>query len=74
MEFLWDRNNTEHIRSHGVSQALVEEVFRSGVDNMRPSRTRHRYVIEAFVEGQNYRLICDISAAETIYPVTCFHL
>ncbi len=72
MEFLWDDNNTAHIETHGVSTELAERVFWAGVDNMYASRTRHRYVIEAEVDGRHYRLLCDISAAGMIYPVTCF--
>jgi uncharacterized DUF497 family protein len=74
MEFLWDANNTEHIKAHGVSPDLAERVFWAGVDQMRASRVRHRYLIEAEVDGRIYRLLCDISAAETIYPITCFPL
>ncbi len=74
MEFLWDDNNTAHIGTHGVSPELAERVFWAGVDNMYASRTRHRYVIEAEVDGRPYRLLCDISAAGTIYPVTCYPL
>ena len=74
MEFIWDDNNTAHILAHGVVQAMAEKVFWAGLEDMRASRTRHRYVIEAEVDGQVYRLICDISASETIYPITCFRL
>ena len=74
MEFLWDDNNTAHIGAHGVSPELTERVFWAGVDDMRASQVRHRYVIEAEVDGRLYRLICDISASEAIYPVTCFPL
>lgn len=74
MKFLWDDNNTAHIEAHGVSPELAERVFWAGVDHMHASRTRHRYVIEAEVDGRLYRLLCDISATETIYPVTCFPL
>lgn len=49
-------------------------VFWAGVDDMRTSRVRHRYVIEAEVDGRLYRLICDISASETVYPITRFPL
>lgn len=73
MPFLWDDNNTAHIGKHGVSPELAERVFWAGVDNMRASRVRHRYVIEAEVDGRSYRLICDISA-DAIYPVSCFPL
>jgi len=52
MVFLWDDNNTPHIGAHGVSPALTEEVFWAGSDNMHASRTRHRYVIEANVDGR----------------------
>lgn len=74
MEFLWDENNTEHLEQHGVSRELAERVFWAGVDHMRASRLRHRYLIEAEVDGRLYRLVCDISASEAIYPVTCFPL
>lgn len=74
MEFLWDANNTRHIGQHGVSCQLAERVFWAGVDDMRASRTRHRYVIEAEVDGRLYRLICDISASQAIYPISCFPL
>ena len=74
MEFLWDDNNTAHIGEHGIPPKLAEQVFWAGVDTMRPSRVRHRYVIEAEVQGQLYRLVFDISASETIYPITCFPL
>ncbi len=74
MEFVWDDNNTAHIGSHGVSPELAERVFWAGVDTMRASRMRHRYLIEAEVDGRMYRLVCDIGIAETIYPVTCFVL
>jgi len=72
MEFLWDENNSAHIQAHGVSPAMAESVFRAGLHTMRTSRTRHRYVIEAEVDGRIYRLLCDINASGTIYPVTCF--
>ncbi len=74
MEFLWDANNTAHTKKHGVSRALTEQIFEAGVDNMHTTSTKHRYLIEADVNGRAYRLICDISASGTIYPVTCFPL
>ena len=74
MEFLWDKNNTGHIGMHGVSPELAESVFWAGADNMHASQTRHRYLIEAEVDGRLYRLICDISASGTIYPIACFPL
>ena len=74
MEFLWDDNNTAHIGAHGVSPDLTERVFWAGVDNMQATRVRHRYLIEAEVDGRLYRLICDISASEAFYPITCFPL
>jgi uncharacterized DUF497 family protein len=73
MQFLWDANNTAHIGKHGVSPELAERVFWAGVDNMWASRVRHRYVVEAEVDGRIYRMICDISA-DAIYPVSCFRL
>jgi uncharacterized DUF497 family protein len=62
MEFLWNDKNLAHIRAHGVTREVAERVFWAGLENMRASRTRHRYVIEAEVDGQFHRLICDISA------------
>jgi hypothetical protein len=59
---------------HGVSPELAESVFRAGADNLHASQTRHRYLVEAEVDGRLYRLICDISASGTIYPITCFPL
>jgi len=53
---------------------LLERVFWAGVDGMQASRVRHRYVIEAEVDGRPYRLIFDVSASDTVYPVTCFPL
>ena len=73
MQFLWDANNTTHIGRHGVSPELAERVFWAGIDNMRATRVRHRYVIESEVDGRLFRMICDISA-EAIYPVSCFPL
>ena len=74
MDFLWDKNNEQHISNHGVSRALAERVFWSGLDDLRGTSIAHRYLIEAEVDGRTYRLICDVSASESVYPVTCFPL
>lgn len=74
MQFLWDENSTAHLGSHGVSPQLAERVFWAGCGSIAPSRIRHRWVIEAEVEGVLYRLIFDQSRDGTLYPVSCFHL
>jgi len=74
MRFLWDDHNSKHIAEHGVSTELAERLFREGMANMQRSRLRHRYLLEAEVEGRTYRLVCDISTAGSVYPVTCFRI
>ncbi|MGA2081111.1 MAG: BrnT family toxin [Holophaga sp.] len=74
MEFLWDENNISHIRKHGVSPDLAERVFWVGCRSIAPTRFHHRWVIEAEVDGRNYRLVFDRSREDIIYPVACFPL
>lgn len=74
MDFLWDENNSAHILAHGIDQELAEKVFWAGIDDMHASRVRHRYLIEAEVQGRLFRLVCDISKSGTVYPITCFPL
>jgi uncharacterized DUF497 family protein len=74
MPFLWDANNTAHLGKHGVSPELAERVFWAGCGAISPARIKHRWVIEAEVDGCLYRLIFDRSREGAIYPITCFPL
>ena len=74
MQFLWDANNTAHLGKHGVSPEVAERVFWAGCGAITPARISHRWVIEAEVEGCQYRLIFDQSREGMIYPITCFPL
>jgi len=74
MQFLWDENNSSHIRGHGVSPERAEAVFWAGCHAIAPTQVRHRWLIEAEVEGQCFRLIFDRSQEDRIYPITCFRI
>ena len=74
MDFMWDDNNTEPLRNHGIPPDLAEKVFWTGLDGMTETRIRHRYMIEGKVGGKHYRLFCDISSSETVYLVTGYRI
>lgn len=74
MDFLWDDNNLKHLASHGVTPEMAEAVFLAGADDLRPSRTAHRYIVEGTLDGRDYRLVCDIAHDGTVYAVTAYPL
>lgn len=74
MHFIWNEQNTAHLAAHGVTPEIAEAVFYAGLSDMRPSSIRHRYILEAEVDGRAYRLICDISRDSAVFPVTSYPL
>ena len=73
MVILWDENNIAHLAMHGVTPALAEKIIEYGT--ITRSVVNCRYIIEASVDDNHYRLICDIALdGATIYPVTAFRI
>ncbi len=66
--------NTEHIAKHGVTREIVEEVFGAGDAVIVAGQPRGRWVIEATVEGDLYRVVFTLSGSGEVYPITAHRI
>ena len=74
MQILWEQNNIAHLARHKITPELAERIINAGASSAIPTDTNNRYIIEVELDGEYYRLICDIAAGFTVYPVTAFKI
>lgn|GEM_PF-1826541 len=75
MKFIWDVNNTAHIARHGIKPWFAEKIYREGLPTITPSQREFRYIVEATIRENHYRLVFDVLENDRcIYPVTAFQL
>ncbi|MCL1894613.1 MAG: hypothetical protein FWG02_10370 [Holophagaceae bacterium] len=72
MKILWDANNITHIARHGITPELAEKIVEAGWCGMYSGQYHDRYIMEATIDGRDYKLVCDIARDGTIYPVTAY--